>query len=624
VSRDAVATQEAVQWLLDHQAPDGWWVGELETNATMTAEQMLLYRFLGVDLDPIREGAIRHLLRCQREDGSWGLYYEAPGDLSTTIESYAALKVLGLDPASEPMVRALRTIQQQGGVARARVFTKIWLALFGAYPWAGVPSMPPELVYLPPNAPLNLYDFACWARGTIAPLLIVLSRRPRRPLGVSLDELVVPGSEGDLTRVPGSGPLWWADKLLKLYDRLPRQPGRPRARRQIVDWIVEHQEADGGWGGIQPPWVYSLIALNLEGMTLDHPVMRRGLAGFDRFILDDEEGWRLQACMSPVWDTAWAVLALRRAGLEPSHPALTRAVDWLLAEQISGGGDWQVRCRERACGGWAFEFDNDLYPDIDDTAVIVVALLEAAPRDKVATAVKRAARWVVAMRSSNGAWAAFDRDNVSTLPYRLPFADFGALTDPPTEDVTAHVVEMLAMHGRRPDDPLLAPALAYLRRTQTPEGAWFGRWGVNYIYGTWCVVTALVRLGIGQDMIARATSWLLSVQNSDGGWGETCHSYEDASFAGIGRSTASQTAWAVMTLQAAGQAAHPACRRGLDYLLARQEGGTWAEPEYTGTGFPRDFYINYHLYRHLFPTMALAQSVQLDRSRAALAIGEVT
>ncbi|HLH25293.1 MAG TPA: squalene--hopene cyclase [Chloroflexota bacterium] len=621
--RETTGVQAAVEWLLERQAPEGWWSGELETNVTMTAEHVLLCRFLRLDLGPIREGAIRHLLGAQRDDGSWALYYDGPADLSTTVEAYVALKVLGLAPDSAPLARARKVIHQQGGLARARVFTKIWLALFGEYPWAGIPSMPPELVYLPPSVPLNLYDFACWARGTIAPLLIVLTRQPRRPLGVTARELIVPGTEALLVRVPGSGVFWWADKLLKAYDRLPWQPGRGRACHQLVDWIVARQEADGSWGGIQPPWVYSLIALHLEGLSPDHPVMRRGLEGLERFALADERGWRLQACMSPVWDTAWALLALRRAGLAQDHPALRRAVDWLLAEQITGGGDWQVRCRARDCGGWAFEFDNDCYPDVDDTAVVVLALLEAAPRARVAAAVERARRWVLAMRSRNGAWAAFDRDNCSRVVYQLPFADFGAMTDPPTEDVTAHVLEMLFALGHRPADPMVAPALRYLRQTQTADGAWYGRWGVNYVYGTWCVVTALTRGRIGRGLVGRALAWLLSVQNDDGGWGETCYSYDDPSFAGRGRSTPSQTAWAVLSLQSAGLGQHPACRRGLAYLGERQSAGTWDEPEYTGTGFPRDFYINYHLYRHVFPTLALAQSELSDPGRLAREVQEV-
>jgi squalene-hopene/tetraprenyl-beta-curcumene cyclase len=604
------ALDRAVQWLLERQDAEGWWCGELETNVTMTAEHILLLRFLGLSLDQIRDGARRHILGNQRADGSWALYFDGPADLSTTIEAYVALKVLGVDPASDAMRRALAVIHRQGGVARARVFTKIWLALFGQYPWSGVPSMPPELIYLPSWAPFNLYNFACWARGTIAPLLIVLSRRPVRELGCSVAELVIPGTESLLTRVPGSGFFWWTDRLLKMYEALPWHPGRSRARRRVVDWIVERQEADGSWGGIQPPWVYSLIALHLEGMGLDHPVMRRGIEGQQGFALEDESGWRFQACMSPVWDTAWALLALRRAGVERDHPGIQRAVQWIVREQISTGGDWQVRCGPVPCGGWAFEFENDIYPDVDDTAVVVLALLEAGAETEVRAAVERAVQWMLVMRSSNGAWGAFDKDNTRTIVYRLPFADFGALLDPPSEDVTAHALEMLAHVDAPGKEQIIRQALEYLQRMQRPEGCWFGRWGVNYIYGTWCVISALTALRARgyatQDMIDKGTSWLIEHQNADGGWGESCYSYEDSSFAGIGRSTASQTAWAILSLQAAGLGQHAACLRGLAYLREAQVDGTWEEREYTGTGFPRDFYINYHLYRHVFPTMALA------------------
>jgi squalene-hopene/tetraprenyl-beta-curcumene cyclase len=607
------AVSAAVDHLLDGQDPAGWWAGELETNVTMTAEHVLLLTFLGLSHDDIRESAVRHLLGAQREDGSWGLYHEAAADLSTTIEAYVALRVLGLDAARPELRGALRVILDQGGVAHARVFTKIWLALFGAYPWEGVPSMPPELVWLPPSVPLNLYDFACWARGTVAPLLIVISRRPVRPLPFSLDELVLPGTEGRLRRVEGSGPFAWADHLLKQYDRMRRQPGRRSARRRLVGWIRDRQEADGSWGGIQPPWVYSLIALHLEGMALDHEVMRRGLDGLRRFALDDEGGWRLQACMSPVWDTALAVLALRRAGLPADAEPIGRAARWLLSEQILGGGDWQVRCPPGVeGGGWAFEFDNDIYPDIDDTTIVVLALLAAEQTPEVRAAIDRARRWVTAMRSSNGAWAAFDRDNVRTLVYRLPFADFGALLDPPSEDVTAHAVEMLTVLGERPDSDLIAPALAYLRASQRPQGSWFGRWGVNHLYGTWCVVSALAPLHVADDRVALAAAWTERMQNRDGGWGETCASYRDESFAGVGLSTASQTAWAMLTLQAAGSAGSDSCSAGVRFLVDRQKGGTWPEPEHTGTGFPGDFYINYHLYRHVFPLMALAPHASAD------------
>ena len=604
--------RRAIDWLLKEQSTEGWWSGELETNVTMTAEHVLLFRFLGLPHDEFRTGAIAHMLRHQRSDGSWALYYDGPADLSTTIEAYVALKVLGVDPSREEMRKALGVIVQQGGVANARVFTKIWLALFGVYPWSGVPSLPPEIVYFPLWMPFNLYDFACWARGTVAPLTIVVSKRPVRALGVDVSEIIAPGSEKAMHRVSGSRHwLMAVERLQKLYERLPSQPYRDDAQRRVAQWIVERQEADGSWGGIQPPWVYSLIALDLMGYGLEHPVMRKGIAGMQRFIIDERNDWRFQACMSPVWDTAWAVRALAIAGLDKSHPAMERAVAWLLREQIpdDAPGDWRMKCKETHGNGWAFEFDNDAYPDIDDTTIVVLALLEGGDRNAVADSVERARRWTLAMDSRNGAWAAFDRDNTRELLYRMPFSDFGAMIDPPTEDVTAHVLEMLAALGEGTSNPAVARGLEYLRATQKPWGSWYGRWGVNHVYGTWCVISALAALHTGGEMVERAVAWLLSVQNPDGGWGESCHSYADESFAGVGRSTPSQTAWAVLALQLAGQPQHPAVDRGLAYLCERQRSdGTWDEPECTGTGFPRDFYINYHLYRHLFPTMALAMA----------------
>ena len=603
------ALQRSVDWLLERQAPEGWWTGELETNVTMTAEQVLLYRFLGVELDTIRERAMRHIFGAQRSDGSWALYYDGPADLSTTIEAYVALKVLGCDPARDEMQRALAVIRHQGGLAQARVFTKIWLALFGVYPWDGIPSLPPEIVYFPQWMPFNLYDFACWARGTVAPLTIVVTKRPVRALGVDVREVINPGTGRAMHHVPGSGWMWWLDGALKVYDRLSGNPLRASAMHAIADWIVERQEADGGWGGIQPPWVYSLIALNIMGFGLDHPVMRDGIKGFDRFIIDDDEGWRLQACMSPVWDTAWALRALVLAGFTHEHPVMQRAVAWLLREQIpaEAPGDWRERCDFRGGNGWAFEFDNDAYPDIDDTAIVVLALIEAGDPALVAQAVRTGTAWTRSMRSKNGAWAAFDRDNTRELLYRMPFADFGAMIDPPTEDVTAHVVELLARLGRDLHDDDVRRGVEYLRKTQRADGSWWGRWGVNFIYGTWCAISALGMLRAGEEMVERGAVWLISKQNGDGGWGETCHSYADESFAGVGASTASQTAWAVNALQIAGLGDHPAAQRGLAYLKETQtHDGTWVEPYFTGTGFPRDFYLNYHLYRHLFPMMALA------------------
>jgi len=613
------ALNRAIGWLLQEQSTEGWWSGELETNVTMTAEHVLLFRFLGLPHDEFRAGAIAHILGNQRSDGSWALYYDGPADLSTTIEAYVALKVLGVEPQRDEMRKALQVILRAGGVVNARVFTKIWLALFGVYPWAGVPSLPPELVNFPLWMPFNLYDFACWARGTVAPLTIVVSKKPIRELGVDVGEIVAPGTEKEMSRVKGRRHwLMLVEKLQKLYERLPRLPGRAQAQHRVAQWVIERQEADGSWGGIQPPWVYSLIALDLMGYPLDHPVMRKGIEGMNRFTIDDARGWRFLACMSPVWDTAWAVRVLALAGFDASHPAMRRAVDWMVREQIpdDAPGDWRMKCRDGRGNGWAFEFDNDAYPDIDDTTIVVLALLEGGDRAAVASSVERARRWTLAMDSRNGAWAAFDRDNTRELLYKMPFSDFGAMIDPPTEDVTAHVLEMLAAFGYDTKNRYVARGLEYLRKTQKLWGSWYGRWGVNHIYGTWCVISALAALRTGNDMIERATAWLISVQNPDGGWGESCHSYADESFAGIGRSTPSQTAWAVLALQLAGLPQHSAVARGLAYLCERQRpDGTWDEPECTGTGFPCDFYINYHLYRHLFPAMALAMDARRHPER---------
>jgi squalene-hopene/tetraprenyl-beta-curcumene cyclase len=607
----------ARDWLLRNQDAEGWWSGELETNVTMTAEHVLLCRFLGVPLEGIRDGAIRQILYTQRGDGSWALYVDGPADLSTTVEAYVALKVLGVDPNRDEMRKALQVIHRAGGLANARVFTKIWMALFGVYPWKGVPSLPPELVFFPLWMPFNLYDFACWARGTVAPLTIVVSKRPVRPLGVDVREVFLPGTEKEATKVRGTGWLMWVEKLQKLYEKLPVQPFRTLAQKKVIEWVIERQELDGSWGGIQPPWVYSLIALDLMGYTLDHPVVRKGLEGMKRFSIDDERGWQFQACMSPVWDTAWAVRALAWAGLDSDHPAMQRAIHWLLKEQIpdDAPGDWRMKCAEKKGNGWAFEFDNDAYPDIDDTTIVVLALLEGGYRSDVNNAVERATRWTLAMRSRNGAWAAFDRDNTRELLYRMPFSDFGAMIDPPTEDVTAHVLEMLAALGYDRSNPYVARGIEYLEETQKPWGSWYGRWGVNHVYGTWCAISALQHFPGTEAMIERGAQWLLTVQNRDGGWGETCHSYVDESFAGVGKSTASQTAWGVNALQIAGHAEDPATQRGLTWLCDRQRpDGTWDEPECTGTGFPRDFYINYHLYRHVFPVMALAADRRVARS----------
>ncbi|MGC9529256.1 MAG: squalene--hopene cyclase [Candidatus Bipolaricaulaceae bacterium] len=631
------AIDKAVDWLLAHQAPAGYWWGELESNVTIAAEQVFLTHILGTGNQELWEKIGCHILDEQRADGSWGNWRGAPGDLSTTVEAYVALKLAGVDPTSAEMSRAREWIVARGGLDRVRVFTKIWLALLGEWPWEGTPMLPPELVLLPRWFPVNLYSFASWARGTILPLAVVRVLQPVYPIPAParVDELFARGDRKCDLRPPRKAG-WWGwffgqlDRALRIYERRPIRSLRRRALRAAEEWILQRQEADGCWGGIQPPWVYSLIALHALGHSVDSPPIERGLAGFARYAVTEEtrarhpelatdkgwDGFRLQSCISPVWDTGLAMLALQDAGLPPDHSALVRAGRWLLGEQIFVGGDWQVRCAARP-GGWAFEFDNDWYPDTDDTAVVIMALAgtDLPPKAKD-FAVSRGVEWLLGMQSSGGGWGAFDRNNTKTFLRQIPFADFGELVDPPSADVTAHVVECLGRLGYRPGFRPLDRALRYLGKEQEQDGSWYGRWGVNHIYGTGAVLPGLRACGLPPDdpRVRRAADWLRARQNPDGGWGEEVDSYHQDELRGRGPSCASQTAWALLALLAAGEARSEAVQRGIEYLTRTQcPDGTWTEPHFTGTGFPTDFMIRYHLYRHYFPLMALG------RYRAALA-----
>jgi squalene-hopene/tetraprenyl-beta-curcumene cyclase len=620
----AATLAKARDHLLGLQDPRGWWIGELETNVTMDAEDVLLRHFLGILTKTDAAETAVWIRSQQREDGTWANFYGGPGDLSTTVEAYVALKLAGDDPDAEHMKRAAAWITSQGGVTATRVFTRIWLAISGLWSWDDLPVIPPEIIYLPSWFPLNIYDWGCWARQTVVALAVVASFKPSNPLPFPIDELYA--------RVPGKHPkaqqhdAWSVafnslDKALhKLEPRLPKN-ARRAAQRRCIDWIIARQEADGCWGGIQPPWVYSIMALYLMGYGLDNPVVQKAIDGLEGFTIREDGMRRLEACQSPVWDTVLSMTALEDAGLAPDHDALTRAAHWVLDEEIEQPGDWQVRRPHTAPGGWAFEFQNDNYADTDDTAEVILALRrldlkERTPENRAA--IRRGLRWLEGMQCKDGGWGAFDADNTRELINKLPFCDFGAVIDPPSADVTAHIVEAFAAEGLAAETACRRGVI-WLLKNQEADGSWFGRWGANYLYGTGAVVPALIAAGVkpGKPQIRKAVAWLESVQNDDGGWGEDLRSYDDpGEWSAKGASTASQTAWALLALLAAGERDSAATERGLRWLASTQRAdGTWDEPYFTGTGFPRDFYLNYHLYRLAFPISALGRFISGVRGR---------
>lgn len=646
------AIAQALEWLVDEQRPEGFWVGMLESNCCMEAQWILAMHFLGVRNDPKLPGVIRAILREQRPDGSWEVYHQAPmGDINTTVECYAALRCSGFKPDDEPLKNARAWIFEHGGLKKTRNFTRIWLALIGEWPWKCTPVVPPELILLPPWMPFNLYWFASWARATIVPLAIVSARQPVRPLPPEsrLDELFPGGRDPFDYSIPKKISGFWPsffranERLLRAYSTLPWQPGREACIKLCLEWIIRHQDADGAWGGIQPPWIYSLMALNVEGYPVDHPVLHRGLDAWNHHWSYERDGATyLQASESPVWDTLLTLQGLLDCGATPeTYPQMLPALDWILEKQIRVKGDWAVTVKGVECGGWAFERDNTLYPDLDDTAVALTVLAQirdfapASYRQRIDQAIRRAEKWVRAMQSSNGGWAAFDKDNDRWILTRIPFCDFGEVLDPPSADLTGHKLEALGTLGFGQEDPAVRKAVQFIMNEQEPDGSWFGRWGVNYIYGTGLVLPGLRAVGFDMNdpRVRKAATWLVSKQSADGGWGESCASYMDESLRAAGPNTPSQTAWALIGLLATGNHDYDAAiLNGVHWLLRHQHKGTWDEPHYVGCGFPgygigerirlkkdtarlaqgrelaRGFMINYNLYRHYFPLQALGRA----------------
>jgi len=617
--RISKAMRKTQAYYLEQQHEDGYWWYELESNVTITAEYIMLLHYLGIkDVERDRK-LTAHILKNQRDDGTWALYFGGKGDLSTTVEAYFALKLAGVGPDERPLRKAREFILEKGGVEAARVFTKIYLALFGEFEWKALPSMPIELNLLPSWFPINIYSFSSWARATIVPLSIILDLKRVRllPEGLRITELYKdPYKVPPLTTTKLSPRSWKRlfivlDRLLKTMEAAPARPLRWKALKCTENWILEHQEPSGDWGGIQPAMVNSILALAAMGKDLADEPIKRGLEALERFTIEKGGEVVLQSCISPVWDTALTALALEYSGLERDHNSLAKACRWLTQKQIFQKGDWCIKKPGLKPGGWAFEFENNWYPDVDDTAVVLMLLYRFADKGYINREnLESGLGWILGMQGKDGGWGAFDVDNNMKILNQLPFGDLEAMIDPSTADLTGRVLELLGLIGHTVSHDVVKRAIKFLKRNQERDGSWWGRWGVNYIYGTSSV---LVGLGsIGEDMsrpyVRKAVGWLKSIHNPDGGWGECCASYEAPALKCAGESTPSQTAWSVLALLAAGEWASEEVISGVDYLLKSQRAdGTWDEKYFTGTGFPKFFLINYHNYRNCFPLMALGK-----------------
>lgn len=634
VARTKRAIIASRRFAAEIQKPDGHWVVELESNSTITAEYVFMRQALGLDLSAKRGAMIKYFFREQKADGSWGLATNHIGDISTTAETYLALRILDV-PADDPRMQdAERYILAHGGLEKIRVFTRIFFAMFGLFPWSHVPTMPPEFILLPPSSPANVYTMSSWARGTIVPFLIIMHHKPvfALPNGKSehndfLDHLwlnphnkKLPYSDSLAKMLRETGASWSsffvaADRVVRAYEaahgKFPNKLGKLRqhALKKCEEWTLERQEENGDWGGIFPPMLNVCLALFLNGYSLDEGPLKKGLEALERFAVEDENGYRIEPCQSPVWDTILMMIGLLDTGYR--DPALAKPRDWIMARQINADyGDWKVYNPDGPNGGFSFEYTNTWYPDVDDTAAIVIGFLKQDPSLRSDPNLRRAVDWIVSMQNDDGGWAAFDRHNDKEFLNEIPFMDMDALCDPSTPDIVGRVLEALGLLNDPKYRAVCDRGIAYLRANQEKEGSFYGRWGVNYVYGTSNVLCALARQPIAANdpMIEKAIAWLKKVQNADGGWGECLESYSNKSLMGKGRSTASQTAWALMGLLAFLPKTDKAVRRGIQWLLERQTAsGSWDETEFTGTGFPNHFYLRYNLYRHYFPMMALGR-----------------
>jgi squalene-hopene/tetraprenyl-beta-curcumene cyclase len=630
IKQAAKGLERAVAALLREQKPEGYWCAELQGDSILESEYILLRWIIEQEHDPRLPKIANYLRSLQREDGAWVQYPGAKPDLAATVKGYFALKLMGDDPNAPHMTRARELIRKLGGAEHCNSFSKFYLAALGQIRYDAVPSIPPEIVFLPKWFYFNLDKVSAWTRTMITPLAIVATHRHVRkkplPPGCGIDELYVDPRKRHKLLPSTDQHRTWAkvffsmDRVLKLIDRAGMTPLRRRALQLIENWIVEHTERSDGLGAIFPPMVYIHIALRCRGYKEDHPVIREADRHLDELMIHDEanDQIRIQPCHSPIWDTGIAAYALTEAGLGLDSEPVRRCAQWLVSKECRQPGDWVANVRHPVePSGWYFEYNNGFYPDVDDTAMVAMALKRIGGKEAVAAA-KRGVDWVFAMQNDDGGWAAFDRDTHNRpLLEHVPFADHNAIQDPSCPDITGRTLECLGYHGYGPENRDVRRAIQFIRSRQEPEGCWFGRWGVNYLYGTWQVVCGLRT--IGQDMkvdwVLRAGRWLRGVQKDDGSFGESANSYEDTTLKGIGPSTASQTAWGTMAMMAIHGPEDEGVRRGIEWLLSQQlaeQGveagpGSWDEPWFTGTGFPRVFYLRYHLYRLYFPVMCIGR-----------------
>ncbi|HPY29917.1 MAG TPA: squalene--hopene cyclase [Verrucomicrobiota bacterium] len=627
------AIRRSQAYLLGQQKPEGYWIGELIVDSTLVSD-MIAFHHWDQSVDPAwQRKAVHHILSQQLPDGGWNIYHGGPAEVNATVKAYLALKLAGLPVTDSRMLRAREVARALGGVPRMNTFSKLYLALLGLYPWKYVPTIPCEVLLIGKWFHVNFWEMSNWSRAMLVPLAIINHFKPTRPCTVDLDELYPEGfHERDLRLPRDPGWFTWRnfflslDKLHKfaeLWAQAGIHPFRKRALKRAEQWMLERFEGSDGLAAIFPAMLNSLIALKALGYPNDHPEVVRAARHLKELEHETPESVRIEPCLSPVWDTAITTVCLRESGLPEDHPALKRAVEWLLDKEIRFRGDWQYKNAVNVePSGWAFEFANKWNPDVDDTAMVLLAFRQVAADNPARrdAAFQRGLNWMLTFQCKDGGWAAFDKDCTKGVLEKVPFADHNAMLDPECADITARILELLGAEKFPLTHPQVQQALAYLRSQQEADGSWYGRWGVNYIYGTWQVLRGLRAIGVDmrQPWLLRARDWLESVQRADGGWGERCNTYNDPVFKGQGPSTASQTAWAVMGLCTFGDPERPALKRGIEYLVRTQNAdGSWSEDETTGTGFPKVFYLKYDMYRNNWPLLALAtyQKIRANPAR---------